>query len=94
MIASFRSKSRRLLWEKNDASRVSPNATPRVKRILSILDSAETVKDLDVPGFRFHSLKGYEPRRFSMRVTANWRITFSFEDGLVEAIDLEDCHGA
>jgi len=94
MIASFRSKALRLLWEKNDATRVSPNAAPRIKRILSILDSAETVRDLDVPGFRFHSLKGFEPRRFSMRVTAKGRVTFSFEDGMVETIDLEDYHGA
>lgn len=39
-------------------------------------------------------LKGYSPRRYSMRVTANWRITFAFEDEAAEAIELEDYHGA
>jgi len=94
MIGSFRSKALRLLWERNDHSGVNPNAAPRIRRILSILDSAESTRDLDVPGFRFHALKGFAPRRYSMRVTANWRITFVFEGGAAEAIELEDYHGA
>ncbi len=94
MIGSFRSKALRLLWEKNDPSGVNPNALPRIRRILSILDSAETVRDLDVPGFRFHALKGFDPRRYSMRVTGNRRITFAFDDGTATAIELEDYHGS
>jgi proteic killer suppression protein len=82
------------LWEKNDPSGVNPNALPRVRRILSILDSAEMLRDLDVPGFRFHALRGFDPRRCSMRVTGNWRITFAFENGEVQSVELEDYHGA
>lgn len=93
MIGSFRSKALRNLWEKNDPSGVNPNALPRIRRILSIQDSAETIRDLDVPGFRFHALKGYRPTRYSMRVTGNWRITFAWQDGIADAIDLEDYHG-
>lgn len=94
MIGSFKSKALRALWEKDDPTGVNPNSAPRIRRILSILDGADTIRDLDVPGFRFHALKGYEPRRYSMRVTANWRITFAFGDGAAEAIELEDYHGA
>ena len=94
MIGSFRIKALRALWERNDPSGVNPNAAPRIRRILSILDGAESIRDLDVPGFRFHALKGFVPRRYSMRVTANWRITFAYDEGTVEAIELEDYHGA
>jgi proteic killer suppression protein len=94
MIGSFRSRALRALWERNDASGVNPNALARIRRILSILDAAENIRDLDVPGFRFHALRGYQPRRYSMRVTGNWRVTFAFEDGRAEAIALEDYHGA
>ena len=94
MIGSFRSKALRALWEKDDPSGLNPNAVPRIRRILSILDGADTIRDLDVPGFRFHALKGFDPRRYSMRVTANWRITFSFDAGAAEAIELEDYHGS
>jgi proteic killer suppression protein len=94
VIESFRSKPLGNLWEKNDPRGVSPNARPRIARILSILESAETLHDLDVPGFRFHALTGFTPRRYSMRVTGNWRITFAWQDGVASAIDLEDYHGA
>ena len=93
MIGTFRSKALRSLWEKHDASGVNPNALPRIRRILSILDAGEDIRDLDVPGFRFHALKGHSPRRYSMRVTGNWRITFEWRDKSAGAIDLEDYHG-
>lgn len=94
MIASFRAKALRNLWEKNDPSGVNPNALPRIRRILSTLESADGLGDLDVPGYRFHALKGFDPRRYSMRVTANWRITFAWEGGVASAVDLEDYHGS
>jgi toxin HigB-1 len=94
VIDSFRSKTLRNLWEKNDPTGVSPNARARISRILSILESGERIGDLDVPGFRFHALKGFAPRRYSMRVTGNWRITFIWEDGVAGAVDLEDYHGS
>ncbi len=94
MIVSFRSKALRNLWEKNDPAGVNPNARARIGRILSILEGAETLGDLDVPGFRFHALKGFTPRRYSMRVTGNWRITFAWQDGIATAADLEDYHGS
>ncbi len=94
MLGSFQSKALRLLWEKNDPSGVNPNALSRIRRILSLLDSAESLRDLDVPGFRFHALKGFAPRRYSLRVTGNWRITFAFENGVAEKVELEDYHGS
>ncbi|HEY4941508.1 MAG TPA: type II toxin-antitoxin system RelE/ParE family toxin [Rhizomicrobium sp.] len=94
MIGSLRNKALRALWEKNDPSGVNPNAAARIGRILSILDGAENIRDLDVPGFRFHALKGYDPRRYSMRVTGNWRVTFTFEVGIAETVELEDYHGS
>jgi proteic killer suppression protein len=73
---------------------LNPNALSRITRILAIVDGAESIGDLDVPGFRFHALKGFDPRRYSMRVTGNWRITFSWRNGVAGAVDLEDYHGA
>jgi proteic killer suppression protein len=93
MIGSFRSKALRNLWEKGDASLVNPNALPRIRRILSILDAGEDIRDLDVPGFRFHALKGFNPTRYSMRVTGNWRVTFAWDGKTATAIELEDYHG-
>ena len=93
MIGTFRSKALRNLWLKGDVSGVNPNALPRIKRILSILDAGEDIRDLDVPGFRFHALKGFHPVRYSMRVTGNWRMTFDWDGKTANAIALEDYHG-
>ena len=94
MIGAFRSRALRNLWEKSDPTGVSPNARPRIERILSILESGESLSDLDVPGFRFHALKGFDPRRYSMRVTGNWRIAFTWGGGTANTVDLEDYHGS
>lgn len=47
-----------------------------------------------IGGFKQHSLSGKQKGRYSIRVTGNWRITFSFEDGDVFDVDLEDYHGS
>ena len=92
MIGTFRNRALRSLWEKGDRSGVNPNALPLIKRILSILDAGEDIRDLDVPGFRFHALKG-RPKRYSMRVTGSWRVTFEWDGKTATAVDLEDYHG-
>src|SRR3546814_5148978 len=40
-----------------------------------------TIADMDIPGFRLHSLKGEMRGRWSVMVSGNWRLTFEFRDG-------------
>jgi proteic killer suppression protein len=44
-------------------------------RILQSLELATQPEDMSVAGYRFHCLHG-NPRRWSVRVTGNYRITF------------------
>ena len=37
-------------------------------------------EEMDVPGFDFHSLRGFKPTRYSVHVNGPWWITFEFED--------------
>jgi hypothetical protein len=48
--------------------------------------------ELDMPGFRLHRLRGDKRNLWSVRVSANWRITFEFEKGDAYILDLEDYH--
>lgn len=64
----------------------------RVRRILERLDAARIVEEMDVPGLRFHPLKGTEQGRFSVWVTRNWRITFGWDGEDAVDVDLEDYH--
>jgi len=46
---------------------------------------------MNVAGFRFHRLQG-NPKRWSVWVTANYRITFGWSGDEALAVDFEDYH--
>jgi toxin HigB-1 len=56
------------------------------------LDTARTIDDMDIPGFRLHQLKGEMRGRWSITVSGNWRMTFEFQDGNAYVVDYEDYH--
>lgn len=60
--------------------------------LLFALNAAQTLKDTDKPGFRLHPLSNTQPQRWSLHVNANWRLTFTFEEGHAHVIDYEDYH--
>lgn len=60
--------------------------------LLAALDTALTLSDMSVPGFRLHPLKGGERGRYSIWVNGNWRVTFEFRDGQAWLLDYEDYH--
>lgn len=91
MIRNYRSKALKLFANKGDASKLPvPDAT-RVARQLALINAALRPEDLDLPGFRFHGLQG-KPKRFSIRVTANYRLTFGWDSPDAIEVDLEDYH--
>ena len=47
---------------------------------------------MDLPGYRFHGLKGDRKGTFAVWVSGNWRITFRFEGGGALDVNLEDYH--
>ena len=59
---------------------------------LVALDTANTVDDMDIPGFRLHPLKGEISGRWAIAVSGNWRVTFEFRDGNAHVLDYEDYH--
>lgn len=64
----------------------------RAVMILDILDQAEVLSDLNLPGLDFHPLQGYRPQRFTIHINGPWCITFEFSDGEVRRVDLEQYH--
>jgi proteic killer suppression protein len=91
MIRSFRSKALRRLFESGDFKRLSVPNSARMGRILRALDHADAPTDMNLPGFRFHALKGNQKGRYAVDATGNWRVTFAWNDGAVD-VDLEDYH--
>ena len=88
----FRNRRLRRFYETGSPRGIPPGSAARINRILDRLRTANGPGDLDVPGYLLEPLKGNRVGAWSVRVTANWRITFRFEDGEPTDIDLEDYH--
>lgn len=92
MIKSFRHRGLRRLYERDDRSTIGANILDRVATALADLDEANALSDINMPGYRLHSLRGDRTGLWSITISANWRITFRFEDGDAYDVDLVDYH--
>ncbi len=92
MIQSFRHKGLRQCFESGRLAGIQPAHAKRLRMQLTALDTSQTIKDMDIPEFRLHALKGADRGRWSIAVNGNWRVTFEFRDGHAHIIDYEDYH--
>lgn len=75
-----------------DKSKVDQRHLKHIDVVLAALDSAEELDDLNLPGKDFHQLKQFDPVRWSLRVSGNWRITFEWDGSHVYDVDYLDPH--
>jgi toxin HigB-1 len=92
MIMGFRHNGLKRYWENNDRSGLNQQHISRIEQILDLLDASQRPEDMNLRNLRFHKLTGLKPDRWSVRVSANYRITFSFEGEHAVALDYEDYH--
>ena len=92
MIRSFKSKDLASLWSRGASRKIDSKMHERILRRLEVLDKAERVEDLNLPGFDFHALQGFKPRRFTIHVNGPWCITFEFDDCDAWRVDFEQYH--
>ena len=93
MIKSWKHKGLRTLFLTGSKKGIRPDMADKLLRRLDVLDAANSLNALGLPGFRLHPLSGEMKGKHSIRVTGNWRLTFRFQDGDIFDIDLEDYHG-
>ncbi len=65
---------------------------PKLRRVLSDLDSATCDEDLSSPAYNLHVLQGNRDGERSMTVQKNWRVTFRWLGSNVELVNYEDYH--
>ena len=92
MIRSFRNKALKRFWERDDVSKLPADRLKRIEFILDRLDAAVEPNAMVLPGLGFHQLSGNQKGRYAVSVSANWRITFAFDEQDTIEIDLEDYH--
>ena len=61
-------------------------------RLLKALEAATKPAAMDLPGLRFHALKGEDKGRFAVWASENWRLTFAWDGADAIEVDLEDYH--
>ncbi|MFA4918357.1 MAG: type II toxin-antitoxin system RelE/ParE family toxin [Thermodesulfovibrionales bacterium] len=92
MIKDIRHKGLNKLYECGHTKGVKIEHVERLRKILALLETAETVDDMDLPGLKLHELKGKRKETYAVSVSGNWRITFRFQNGDVSEVDYEDYH--
>jgi proteic killer suppression protein len=92
MIRSFRSAALRRFAESGDASKLSVQNPNRIRRILRALNEAKRPDQMNIPGLRFHPLKGRDKGRYAVDASGNWRITFAWLGKDAINVNLEDYH--
>jgi proteic killer suppression protein len=92
MIKSFKHKGLERFFETGSTRGIQTKHSTKLRMQLSALDTAQAIEDVDVPGYRLHSLKGTRKGLWSITVNGNWRVTFEFTDGNAYIVNYEDYH--
>jgi proteic killer suppression protein len=79
-----------MLYENGMGKGIPADLADKIVRLLDHLNAARIKEDLNIAGF--HQLKGDRKGTYAWKVTANWRLTFRFENGDALDVDLEDYH--
>jgi len=92
MIESFRHNGLEDFYYDGTKKGIQPKHADKLSDILDVLDAATTIQDLNFPGSRLHQLQPKQVKRWAIKVSGNWRITFRFEKGDIYEVDYEDYH--
>jgi toxin HigB-1 len=79
MIKSFRHKGVEQFFKTGSRAKIQPKHADKLKLQLAALDNAKSEKDMNAPGWRLHPLHGDLEDHWSVDVSGNWRLTFTFE---------------
>ena len=92
VIRSFRHKGLKRFYETGSTAGIQSLRANRLRLILGRLNVSASVQDMNLPGLMLHPLKGDRKGFWSVRVSGNWRITFTFAEKDADIVNYEDYH--
>ena len=92
MIIGFRHKGLQAFYKTGSVKGIQAQHARKLSRILAFLDIAAEPKDVNLPGWKLHLLKGDLAGHWSIWVNGNWRVTFRFVGVDIELVDYQDYH--
>ena len=92
MIRSFKHKGLDRYFVKGDHRGIPAQFAARIELMLDQLDASVKPDDMDVPGYRFHPLKGVRAGEYAVSASGNWRMAFRFHAEDAVDVNLEDSY--
>lgn len=92
MIKSWRHKGLKKFYETGSKAGIQPKHADTLALLLLQLASAIKPNDMNTPGNYFHYLHGDLEKFYSVRVSGNWRLIFTFEGEDAILVDYLDYH--
>ncbi|WON77417.1 type II toxin-antitoxin system RelE/ParE family toxin [Serratia sp. UGAL515B_01] len=92
MIKSFKHKGLRQFFEKGIQSGINTQHVNKLRQRLAVLNEAEDIGEMNLPGYRLHPLTGDRQGQWAITVSGNWRVTFEFIEGDAYIVNYEDYH--
>ena len=80
MIQSFRHAGLERFYLTGSKAGIQPVHAIKLRRQLTLLDTAKNAERMNVPGWELHLLRGTLADHWSIKVSGNWRMTFTFEN--------------
>jgi proteic killer suppression protein len=91
-IKGFRHKGIEKFFATGTKSGIQAEHAPRLRLILGRLNVSESPRDMDLPGLDLHELRGLRKGTWAVKVSGNWRITFTWTGKDADRVDYEDYH--
>jgi len=92
VITSFKHKGLERFFTAGSKAGIQPNHAERLRLILGRLNASTDPKDMNLPGLDLHELRGDRKGTWSVKVSGNWRVTFTFAGKNAENVNYEDYH--
>ena len=92
MIKSFRHKGLEAFFRQGSKAGIQAAHASKLARQLARLDEAAGPQDMHIPGWGLHPLHGGLEHHWSISVSGNWRMTFTFDGNDAILLDYQDYH--
>jgi proteic killer suppression protein len=92
VIRAFKHKGLERFFSTGSKAGIQAQHADRLRLILAGLNSATTPQDMNFPGLGLHQLHGDRKGTWAVKVSGNWRVTFTFVGKDADTVDYEDYH--
>ena len=91
-IQGFRHKGLERFFVTGTRLGIQAKHAGRLRLILGRLNAATSARDMNLPGLDLHELRGPRKGTWAVRVSGNWRVSFTFAGKDADRVDYEDYH--